>query len=151
MRGLQRKYERKLTRAVERLGIARFIAPGRAIRLIEFGLAGAVATVANVVVFLGAAGYVGYVLAGTLAFFLGITVAFVINWAVTFDRPTGSCFRQYCQYVGVSLGGFVFYMSILLAALNVLYLPAVLADLMAIAGGGVINYLGSEKVAFDVT
>lgn len=150
MSGWQRRYEEKLTRAVERLGIVRFIAPARAVRIVEFGLAGAVATVANVVVFLVTAEYAGYVLAGTLAFFLGITVAFELNWTVTFDRPPGSRLRQYGQYLGISLGGYVFYMTILLTALNVFYLPAVLADLVAIAGGGVINYIGSEKVAFDV-
>lgn len=150
MAGWQQKCERKLTRTVERLGITRVIAPNRAIRLVEFTIAGAIATVANVAIFLVTATYAGYVIAGTLAFFLGITVAFGINWTVTFDRPPGSRLRQYGQYLGVSLGGYVFYMMILLTAINVLYWPAVVADLVAIAGGGVINYLGSEKVAFDV-
>lgn len=150
MSGWQRRCEEKLARTVERLGIARVIAPARAIRIVEFGLAGAVATAANLVVFLVSAEYAGYVVAGTVAFFLGITVAFGLNWTVTFDRPSGSRPRQYGQYLGVSLGGYVLYMTILLTALNVFYLPAVLADLLAIAGGGVINYLGSEKVAFDV-
>lgn len=150
MSGWQRRCERKLTRTVEGLGLARVIAPDRAIRIVEFTIAGAIATVANVAIFLLTARYAGYVIAGTLAFFLGITVAFGINWAVTFDRPPGSRLRRYGQYVGVSLGGYVFYMTILLTAINVLYWPAVVADLVAIAGGGVINYLGSEKVAFNV-
>lgn len=146
----KRRGERKLAGVVESLGIGTVIAPSRVVRIVEFALAGAVASVANVAIFLLAATHVGYVVAGTVAFFLGITIAFAINWTVTFDRPPGSRLRQYAQYLGVSVGGYVFYITILLTALDVLYLPAVLADLVAIAGGGVVNYIGSEKVAFDV-
>lgn len=149
--GFKHTLEARLANVVDGTVISRVFGQTRAVRMIEFGLVGTIGAVANFVTLITALTYVGYAIAGTVAFLCGITVAFNGNRLITFDNPSGAIYAQYARYVGVSLGGYAVYMIALWVAAKLLLLPVVIAGLIATGLGGLLNFVGSIEYAFNIT
>lgn len=148
MLGLQSRLETRLAVLFRRCGVGRFIAPERAVRACEYGLVGATGSIVDAAMFLAIAGAIHYALAGAIAFFSGVTWNFGLNHLITFDQPVGRIHAQYMRYLGVTVGGFVLYLSTLTAIIELTSQPRLVAVVVAIAVGGVWDFLGSEQYAF---
>lgn len=146
----RRDAEAWVERLLERHGVDRYVAPARAVRLIEFTAVGVTGVAVNVAVFLGVIPFLHFVVAGTIAFYVSVSWNFVINRAVTFDRPDGHLPSQYGRYLAVHVVGFVVYIAVLGVTIEVLSLPYVLADLVAVTLGGIVNFVGAEIYAFSM-
>lgn len=142
------RLEARLAVSFRRCGVGRFIAPERAVRACEYGLVGATGSAVDAAMFLVIAGGVHYVLAGAIAFFSGVTWNFGLNHLVTFDRPAGRLHAQYVRYLGVTVGGFVLYLSTLTTIIELTSRTHLVAVVVAIVVGGVWDFVGSEQYAF---
>lgn len=145
--------------ALRRYGVDEYIAPARAVRVIEFTLVGVTGVVVNVAAFLGVvdalhavglSGLAYYLGAGAVAFYLSVSWNFVLNRAITFDRPDGHVPSQYVRYLAVHVVGFVVYIAILGVTLDVFALPFLISDLIAVTLGGLVNFAGAEIYAFSM-
>jgi len=141
--------EHALALSIDSHGIDRLVAPARAVRAIEFGLVGAVGTILNTVVFLTLYDSVGvdYLVAGTGAFLVAVNWNFLGNRSLTFDS-SGDLWRTYYRFNAVSVAGFVVYVVALSIALQLLFLPAIAANVVAIGAGFLWNFVGSDTVVF---
>ena len=137
--------ERRAENVFRLLGLDRIAAPARAVRAVEFGVVGTTGAVVNAVVFVLAP--VAYFLAGALAFGAGTAWTFVLNWVVTYDRPSHDFHRAAVRYASVYGLGFVVYSVALAVGVEVLQLAALSANVGAIAVAGVVNFAGSELFA----
>jgi len=140
------RLEARLAAALRKLGVTQLCPAERAVRVVEFGVVGLTGAVLNVALFLWLGGVTSALVAGTVAFLSTIGWTFLLNWLVTFERP-GSILRRFGRYLGVYAVGYVVYIAALLTGLHLLALPFWLSDLGAVAGGGLWNYLGSERYA----
>lgn len=140
------RLETTLETALRTLGVTRLCPAERAVRVVEFGAVGLTGAALNVVLFLWLVGATSVMVAGTAAFLGTIGWTFLLNWLVTFERP-GGILRRFGRYLGVYAVGYVVYIAALLTGLHLLALPFWLSDLGAVAGGGLWNYLGSERYA----
>lgn len=118
-----------------------FADPERVVRAAEFAAFGAVAITVYIIMFvlalvLGAP----YLIAGVIAFAAGVSVNFLGNWLVTFGRPLEVVWRQHVP--------FMLFIVFLVPAVEFAHSPEVIANVAAISGGSVFNYLGSEHIAF---
>lgn len=131
----------------------RNVDPNRVVRAAEFGLVGAIGTLVNTLVFGGLhlVGGLHYLLAGTVAFVVALNWNFLGNWALTFDQPTSRIGHQYVKFTAVSLGGFFLYSGLLAVTVDILSMPALFGNVLAIGGASVFNFLGSELFAFAVS
>ncbi|WP_135664053.1 glycosyltransferase [Halorhabdus rudnickae] len=122
----------------------------RAVQMVEFGAIGAIGALLNMAVFALAHDVTGvhYVAAGIVAFLVALHGNFVGNWLLTFDRPPGRLRAQYLRFHAVSIGGFVVYTAVLSGSVELIGLPALGANAVAILAGSIINYIGSEQFAF---
>lgn len=145
MGGVVDAAERRVEAALHALGVSRIAAPARAVRAVEFGAVGATGAAVNAVLFVLAP--VAYLLAGALAFFGGTAWTFVLNWTVTYNRPSRSLPRAFGRYASVYVVGFVVYSVVLAAGVELLHLPGLSANLAAIGVAGVVNFAGSELFA----
>jgi putative flippase GtrA len=145
MRGVVDAIERRVEAALCSLGVDRIAAPSRAVRALEFGTVGATGAVVNAVVFVVAP--VAYLLAGALAFASGTAWTFLLNWTVTYNRPSHSFTRALGRYTSVYVFGFVVYTIVLTAGIEYLALPGLTANFAAIAVAGLVNFAGSEVFA----
>lgn len=145
MGGVVDAVERRVEAAVRALGLSRIAAPARAVRAVEFGAVGLTGAVVNAVVFVLAP--VAYFLAGVLAFAGGTAWTFVLNWRVTYDRPSHSLSRALGRYTSVYVLGFVVYSAVLATGVELVGLPGLVANFAAIAVAGVVNFAGSELFA----
>lgn len=145
---LRSRLEAQLTDLFRQCGVGRFIAPERAVRACEYGIVGATGSVVNGAMFLVIVGLVHYLLAGAIAFFTGVTWNFGLNHLITFDRPVGPISAQYVRYLSVTIGGFVLYSVLLTVVIELTNQPHFVAVVVAILGGGVWNFLGSDRYAF---
>jgi len=131
-------------------GLHTKINPRRIVRVAEFGIIGAIGALLNTLVFLFAhtVTHTHYLLAGTAAFLTAVNWNFVGNWALTFDKPAGNLLNRYLTFCAVCIGGFVVYSSALALTLDLLDLPALVGNTIAIGAGAVVNFLGAENLAF---
>jgi putative flippase GtrA len=137
--------EQRLEASLRSLGVGRYTSPSRALRAVEFGAVGVTGTVVNTLVFVLSP--VAYFVAGALAF-VGATVwTFALNWTVTYDRPRRSLVRAFGRYASVYAVGFFVYAFVLVAAVEVIRAPGILANVGAIAVAGLVNFTGSEVFA----
>lgn len=132
-------------------GLTDYISAERFVRVTEFAFVGAVGVVVNMLVFVlvFGAGF-HHALAGVAAFLVAVNANFLGNWALTFDRPNRDVVKMWGRFHVVSLTGFVLYTAILSASIEILLLPALVANAVAICGSSVFNFLGSEKFAFEI-
>jgi putative flippase GtrA len=140
------RLEATLAAALRTLGVTRLCPAERAVRVVEFGAVGLTGAVLNVALFLWLAGPTAPLVAGTVAFLATIGWTFLLNWLVTFGRP-GDLLRRFGRYLGVYAVGYVVYIGTLMTGLHLFALPFWLSDLSAVAGGGLLNYVGSEQYA----
>lgn len=145
MGGVVETVERRVEVAVRRLGIDRFTAPARAVRAVEFGAVGATGTAVNAVVFLLAP--VAYFLAGVMAFFGAAAWTFVLNWIVTYSRPSHSLAHAFGRYASVYVLGFVIYSAVLAGGVELFHVNAFVSNLAAIVVAGTANFTGTELFA----
>jgi putative flippase GtrA len=146
MSTLLARLEQRLAAGLRALDVGRVCAPERAVRAVEFGAVGLTGAVLNLALFLWLAGPTTPLVAGTVAFAGTVGWTFLLNWVVTFERP-GDFLRRFGRYLGVYAAGYVVYIGTLMTGLHLLALPFWLSDLGAIAGGGLLNYVGSERYA----
>lgn len=134
-------------------GFSQFLDPARSVRIVEYGFIGATGVVVNMIVFYFAYEFFGahYLLAGVAAFLAAVNWNFLGNWTLTFDKPEGSLLHQYLTFCGVCVGGFIVYTGALAIAFDVLDLPALIGNTLAIGAGAVVNFLGAENLAFAST
>ncbi|MFC4357760.1 glycosyltransferase [Halobium salinum] len=133
-------------------GFDRIAEPDRLVRGTEFGFVGAMGAVVNTLVFGGMHLYGGmhYMVAGALAFIVALNFNFLGNWFLTFNQPSEEIRSKYIRFNVVSVGGFIIYSLALATAIDVLLIPALLANVLAIGGSFLFNFIGSEKFAFDI-
>lgn len=133
-------------------GLTDHISPSRAVRVAEFAAVGGLGILVNMLVFVFAhdAGF-HHLLAGGAAFLVAVNTNFIGNWALRFDRPQADILAMWGKFHAVSAVGFVLYTGILSLAIEMILLPAVLANGVAIVGSSVFNFFGSESLAFGVT
>ncbi|MEF8847453.1 MAG: glycosyltransferase family 2 protein [Candidatus Paceibacterota bacterium] len=121
----------------------------RIINLMEFMAVGGTGVLVNSAIFLGAIYYsLHYSIAGALAFLGALQWNFFWNREITFDKSNRSFQHQYFYFTLVNLGGFVIYEALLFALIGGLNLWAPLANVLAIFGGFMWNFFGSEQIAF---
>lgn len=140
------RLETTLAEALRGLGVTRLCPAERAVRAVEFGAVGLTGAVFNLALFLWLAGPTTPLVAGTVAFAGTVGWTFLLNWVVTFGRP-GNPLWRFGRYLGVYAAGYVVYIGVLMTGLHLLALPFWLSDLGAVAGGGLLNYVGSEQYA----
>lgn len=141
--------EHALMLAVSSRGFERIIPPGRAARIAEFAAVGGIGVIVNMAVFMSIITTGGHHLfAGGLAFLAAVNCNFIGNWAITFDRPDDGLFKMWGKFHLVSVTGFILYAVFLSAGLEVMLLPAFVANIVAIAGSSVFNFVGAEQIAF---
>lgn len=142
--------EESLANAVDETPLTDAIDRGRVVRLIEFFLVGVVGSATNFAVFVHAIDLTSYLIAGTVAFFVGMTVSFNGNRIITFDNPSGSVPHQYARYFAVSLLGFAAYLATLWLAVNLGGVPIPVGGGVAVIAAGLLNFVGSVEFAFDI-
>lgn len=121
----------------------------RIIQALEFMAVGGTGVIVNSVIFLAAIYYnLHYSIAGGLAFLGALQWNFIWNRLITFDKSTRSFKHQYIFFTLVNLGGFVVYEIMLFLLIGQMNLWEPLANILAIFGGFIVNYFGSEKIAF---
>lgn len=139
------------TVGVSAWGLDRVVEPERAVRAAEFAAVGGVGVLVNAAVFWAATDHLGvfYLFAGVFAFLAAVQWNFAGNWLLTFDRPEGeSLLSQWTRFNLVSVAGFLIYSALLAGLVDGLGVQAHAANLGAIAGASMWNFLGSESVAF---
>jgi len=110
---------------------------------------GGTVVVINYLIFLPAIYYnLHYMLAGFLAFAGALQWNFFWNRTITFDKPKKSFWHQYKYFSLVNLGGLTVHQFLLLILIGRFQIWEPLANIIAIFGGFMINYFGSEKIAF---
>ncbi|QKQ97941.1 glycosyltransferase [Candidatus Nanohaloarchaea archaeon] len=130
--------------------IDRYVDPRKAIRFGEFAAVGASGTLINMAIFASTQSQgLHYLLSGTLAFAGAVQWNFFWNWLVTFNKPSDNIKEKYLKFNSVSIGGFLIYQAILFLTIGMLGQPELLSNLLAIIGGFIWNFTGSEKVAFQ--
>ncbi|MFC7165977.1 glycosyltransferase [Halospeciosus flavus] len=132
-------------------GLDDYVEPDRAVRAAEFCGVGALGVLVNAAVFWAATEHLGvfYLVAGVLAFLAAVQWNFAGNWFLTFDRPDDQpILSQWSRFHVVSIAGFLVYSLLLAGFVDGLGVSAQVANLGAIAGASVWNFLGSESVAF---
>ncbi len=118
---------------------------------IEFAGIGAIGVLINMIIFFtGIQGGLSYLYSGVLAFFFAVTSNFIGNWFVTFNRSNGPLIQQFIKYNIISGTGFLIYILVLSSVIEILQFPILLANLSAIGGSTIWNFIGSEKFAFRV-
>lgn len=130
-------------------GLDRKLDTRRTVRFLEFAGVGASGVAINSAIFLGTSALgLHYLLRGFLAFAGAVQWNFLWNWLVTFDRPEDRLLNRYLRFNAVSLGGFAVYETLLFILIGLLGLWEAGANIAAIFGGFLWNFLGSEKLAF---
>ncbi len=149
----QRFVEHVLGLGITSSRLSRYVSPSKAVRAMEFGLIGAIGAVLNTLLFsvLHLGSGVHYLLAGAMAFIAALNFNFVGNWAVTFNRPTSGIWAKYYRFNAVSLAGFLLYTAVLITSVQYLLVPALIANVLAICGSALFNFLGTDGYAFDTT
>lgn len=131
---------------LEKIGFKR---SKRIIQMMEFMAVGGTGVLVNSVIFLAAMYYnLHYAIAGGLAFLGALQWNFFWNREITFDKSQRSFRHQYIYFSFVNLGGFAVYELLLFLLIGQMQLWEPLANILAIFGGFVINYFGSEQIAF---
>lgn len=121
----------------------------RIIQALEFMAVGGTGVVVNSGIFLTVIYYnLHYMLAGFLAFAGALQWNFFWNRTITFDKSKKSLWHQYKYFTLVNLGGLVFYQMLLFILIGQMEMWEPLANILAIFGGFLVNYFGSEKIAF---
>lgn len=130
-------------------GLDRKIDTRRTVRFLEFAGVGASGVAINTAIFLGTIPLgLHYLLRGLLAFGGAVQWNFLWNWLVTFDKPEDRLLKRYLRFNAVAIGGFMVYETLLFVLIGLLGLWEPAANIMAIFGGFLWNFLGSEKLAF---
>lgn len=136
--------------AVVAYGLTAYITPQRAVRAAEFAAIGVTGIVVNSAVFAAAfLSGVHYLLAGILAFAAAVQWNFVGNWLITFGKPVDALLRKYARFHAVSIAGFAVYTATLHLQIEYLFVPALVANVVAIGGSSVFNFLGTDEFAFE--
>jgi dolichol-phosphate mannosyltransferase len=137
--------------AVLSYGLAEYMSPERAVRAVEFAAVGGFGVLVNMAVFTGiyGAGF-HHMIAGFAAFLVAVNTNFFGNWAITFDRPNTAFVAKWGKFHAVSVVGFIVYTAALAVSIEMLLLPALLGNAVAIGSSSVFNFVGSERFAFDV-
>lgn len=122
----------------------------RIVKAMEFMAVGGTGVLVNSVIFLAVIHYsIHYPIAGALAFLGALHWNFFWNREITFDKSVRSFRHQYIYFFLVNLGGFAIYEAFLFALIGGLNIWKPLANIMAIFGGFLWNFFGSEKIAFE--
>lgn len=124
--------------------------PMRAVRGTEFALVGGIGTLVNTLVFAAGTTAFGlhYLLAGVVAFLVAVNWNFLGNWGLTFDRPRENVPARWAKFHAVSVGGFAIYGGLLTASVEILGLPELAANVLAILGSSAFNFLGTDEFVF---
>lgn len=131
-------------------GLEKHVDPRRTVRFLEFAGVGATGTVINTAIFfLGRSGGLHYALSGFFAFLVAVQWNFFWNWLITFDKPEDRLITRYVNFHGVSAGGFVVYEILLAILIGLFGVWDIAANVLAIFGGFLWNFIGSEKIAFN--
>lgn len=127
--------------------------PMRLVRAIEFAAVGGTGTFVNMAIFwlLGQALGLHYLVAGAGAFFVAVNWNFVGNWAVTFNRPQRALMEKLLKFYTVSIVGYIVYSGILELLIGQLGVPLMVANIGAIAGSSLINFVATDSYVFEVT
>lgn len=134
---------------LDKIGLSRSKSK-RLINAVEFMGVGATGVLVNSVIFLAAIGFgQHYSVAGALAFLGALHWNFFWNREITFSKSTRSLKHQYKFFFLVNLGGFILYELLLFALIGGFGIWEPLANILAIFGGFLWNFFGSEKLAFQ--
>ncbi|QGA80112.1 glycosyltransferase [Candidatus Nanohalobium constans] len=122
----------------------------RLVNAAEFMGVGATGVLVNSVIFLAAIqNNFHYSIAGGLAFLGALQWNFFWNREITFSKSTKSFKHQYTYFFLVNLGGFAIYEILLFVLIGLLNVWEPAANIAAIFGGFLLNFFGSEKLAFE--
>lgn len=120
------------------------------VQLIEFMVVGGTGVLVNSIIFLLAVqNSLHYSIAGALAFIGALQWNFLWNRKITFSKSTKSFKHQYFYFTAVNFGGFIIYELLLFALIGQLNIWEPLANIVAIFGGFLWNFVGSDKIAFQ--
>lgn len=141
--------EHSVELAVTSRGFDRFVSPKKALRMAEFGTVGGFGVIVNMAVFMAILGSgFDHMVAGSLAFIAAVNSNFIGNWLLTFNDVESGLFSSWGKFHLVSVTGFILYSVFLTISIESLLLPAFTANLLAIAGSSVFNFVGAENIAF---
>jgi dolichol-phosphate mannosyltransferase len=121
----------------------------RIINAAEFMIVGGTGVLVNSSIFVAAIySNIHYSIAGLLAFIGALQWNFFWNREITFDKSKKSFKHQYFYFTLVNLGGFLIYEALLFALIDGISIWPPLANILAIFGGFIWNFFGSEQIAF---
>lgn len=118
----------------------------RMIRFVQFLTVGAVGMVIDLSITTTALGTVHYILANALGWSVAVSSNFLGNWWITFDRPDGSLGRQYVEYVSIHAATFGLRVGVIVALVEIVGAPILVATLVGVGTAAVANYLGAEQI-----
>jgi putative flippase GtrA len=118
----------------------------------RFAVIGVVNTCVDFGVFLLAIHFLtaSLVAANVLSWTVAVTGSYVMNSFITFAAESGGRlrFRAYAGFIGSGLAGLIANTATLLIAAKLLFLPVVLAKLLAIGASFVVNFSLARFVVF---
>jgi putative flippase GtrA len=124
--------------------------PANWLQLVRFGLVGGVGFVVNLVVYTLCVHVAGidYHIAAVAAWLVAVVNNFVLNRHWTFDARSGRARFQAVRFVAVSLVALGFSLLLLMLFVEVVGMPKVAAQALAVAGAMPLNFLGNKLWSF---
>jgi putative flippase GtrA len=124
--------------------------PANWLQLVRFAAVGASGYVVNLAVFTVAVHVAGidYRVAAVLAFLVSVANNFLWNRRWTFDAREGHAGFQAARFLTVSVVAFLFSYAVLLALVEGVGLPEVLAQALAIVTATPLSFLGQKLWSF---
>ena len=120
------------------------------LQLVSFGLIGVFNGAVDTAVFFLALATItsNLVVANTCAWIVAVSVSYLLNSRFTFAADSGGRFRfkDYFMFVATQVGGFLANTTVLLLAAP--YVPLIVAKILAIGGGFVVNFTLARTIVF---
>jgi putative flippase GtrA len=121
-------------------------------KLLSFGVIGGVNALIDLGVFLLALQYLtsSLILANVFAWMIAVSGSYVMNSFITFAAESGRVlrWRDYFTFAASGVLGVAANTTVVVVAVEYLYLPVVLAKILAIGAGFLVNFSMSHFVVF---
>ncbi|MFY4814520.1 GtrA family protein [Haloarcula sp. AONF1] len=92
---------------------------------------------------------VWYMAANGLGYIVAVTSNFSLNYWITWDRPSGSVWRMFGQYLSADIGLFAVRVVIVGALVELAAWPALAASLVGILVVAAATFVVADQVVFD--
>ena len=124
--------------------------PANWLQLVRFGLVGGLGFVVNIAVYALCVRVLGidYHLAAVLAWLVAVANNFILNRHWTFDASSGRAHFQAARFLVVSLVALGFSLLLLVLFVEVVGVPKVPAQALAVSASMPLNFLGNKLWSF---